>query len=192
MIKTIKNTKQLKPYLREKIEDAGIRVDISEDITAEQIANIKVDDYYANLRPVPVPMPKTIDMLTAVDCECDTYVLYLLELKNVKRPSDLVMRDIHEKFENTLNDFMSKRFGEIFLNSRFKYRRIFLYLVSDAYRMNKRFKSFEEYRALQKRVHSRDSLKVEVGLACKVFRFRGRTLQIKYDIPPNPIIQRYL
>ena len=190
MIRTIKENKQLKPYLRGKLEDEGIQVDVSGDIEEEQIANIKVDDYYAGLHLALTP--KTIDFLTAVDCECDTYVLYLLEFKNVGSPSGLVTRDIHEKFENTLNDFMSERFKDIFLNDRFKYRKILLYLVSNGYRVGRGYKNFSEYRAVQEKIHNRDSLKTDMSLANKPFSFRGKVLKINFDIPPNPVVRRYL
>ena len=36
----------------------------------------------------------------------------------------------------------------------------------------------------------RDSLKVDVSLSSKLYKFRGKLLRIEYDIPPNPIISR--
>lgn len=76
------------------------------------MAAVKVDDYYAGLR-LAAP-PKAIDFLVVVDCECDAFVMYLLELKNVSAPKFLLIRDIHEKFQNTIDDFLSRRFGYIF------------------------------------------------------------------------------
>ncbi len=188
MIQQIRSCKPLRPYLREMIEDEGIQVGISGQIDRTKLAIIKVDDYYAGLHLAITP--KAIDYLVVVDHECDVFVLYLLELKNVSSPKFLDIKAIHEKFANTIYDLLSDRFAEIFMNDRYKYKDILLYLVSDAYGLRGRYKDFNEYRKLQEKINKRDPLKIEMSLGSKLFRFRGRILQISYDIPPNPIIQK--
>ena len=189
MIQQIKSCRQLIPYLKEIIEDEGIGVGISEQLGWDHIAIIKVDEYYHGLHLANIP--KAIDHLVVVDCECSSYVMYLLELKNVKSPQFLNIREIQEKFEITIKDFLSKRFADIFLNDRYKYKHIFLYLVSDAYRISGRYGTYEEYRKAQEKINKRDSLKVDLNLGSKLYRFRGKILSISYDIPPNPLIRRY-
>lgn len=188
MVHQIRSCKRLGPYLREVIEDEGIEVGISEQIDGTKLAIIKVDDYYAGLHLAVTP--KAIDHLVVVDHECGAFVMYLLELKNVSSPKFLDIKAIHEKFANTIYDFLSKRFAEIFMNDRYKYKDILLYLVSDAYGLRGRYRDFNEYRKLQEKINKRDSLKVERDLGSKVFRFRGKILKISYDIPPNPIIRK--
>ncbi len=188
MVRQIKACKPLKPYLKETIEDEGICVGISGQLDLEQLAIIKVDDYYAGLH-LATP-PKAIDFLVVVDCECDAFVMYLLELKNVSSPRFLKIGDIHEKFRNTISDFLSDRFAGIFLQDRYKYKDIFLYLVSDAYGLSGKYKNFEEYRKMREKINKMDSLKTEMNLRHKPFRFRGKVLRILYDIPPNPLIQK--
>lgn len=191
MIQMIKECKKLIPYLKLVIEDEGIQVGIDEAIDLNKLAIIKVDDFYSGLH-LAFP-PKAIDFLVVVDCECNSYVMYLLELKNVASPKYLEIKDIHEKFENTIKDFLSIRFEDIFLNDRFKYKEIKLYLVSDAYGLNGRYNTYEEYKKIQdkrQRIAQKDSLKVDFHLGKKLFKFRGKILQIAYDIPPNPIIKK--
>ena len=118
-------------------------------------------------------------------------MMYLLELKNVKSPQFLNIRDIQEKFDVTIRDFLSDRFADIFMNDRYKYKHIFLYLVSDAYRISGRYSTYEEYKKVQEKINKRDSLKVDLNLGSKLYRFRGKILTISYDIPPNPIIRKY-
>lgn len=193
MIQEIKSTKSLINCLRTEIEDEGINVEIDNKIKEEQLAIIKVDDYYNGLH-IAKP-PKAIDDLVVVDCECDWYVLYLLELKNVNSSKGLVTRDIQEKFENTIKKFMEEDFSNIFLKSKYKYREIFLYLVSDAYGLGKNYESYEEYKKVndkKSKAGKKDSLKIEVSLGSKLFRFGKRILRISYEIPPNPLIRRYL
>lgn len=190
MVQQIKNCKALIPYLKDIIEDEGIVVGISEQISPGKIAIIKVDEYYAGLH-IASP-PKAVDFLVAVDCECGSFVMYLLELKNVHSPKFLIIKDIHEKFGNTIDDFLSKRFKQIFLNDKYKYKKILLYLVSDAYGLSGKYADFDEYKKVKEKINKRDSLKTEMNLGTKLFRFRGKILQISFDIPPNPVIKKVL
>lgn len=190
MVQQINNCRELIPYLKDIIEDEGITVGISENIGCGNIAIVKVDEYYSGLH-IATP-PKAIDFLVVVDCECASFVMYLLELKNVNSPKFLKMKDIHEKFGNTIDDFLSMRFAGIFLNDRYKYKNIFLYLVSDAYGLSGKYNNFNEYRDIMDKTSKRDSLKTEISLGTKLFRFRGKILRISFDIPPNPIIQKFL
>ena len=188
MIKMIKEEPRLKDYLKENIEDSGISVDIDPCLNNDDYAAIKVDDYYAGLK-LPTP-PKSVDYVVVVDCDCNWFTMYILELKDVNGPGGLNIRDIQEKFDNTIKIFLSDTFSNIFLNDCFKYKDIKLYLVSDAYGERPDFSCHDEYLRFRERINKKDSLKVDVALTSKIYRFRGKILQIKYDIPPNPIITR--
>lgn len=189
MIRQIKECKELIPFLKNSIEDEGLKVGIDQNLNSEQFAIIKVDDYYNGLH-LAFP-PKSIDFIVAVDCACNWYVLYLLELKNVNSPRKLDIKDIQEKFETTITDFLSQRFEKIFLADQYKYKDIKLYLVSDAYGLTGKYRTYADYKKIQnkkQRIQGRDSLRVDLNLASKLFKFKGRVVRINYDIPPNPII----
>lgn len=188
MIQRIKKNRMLKPYLYEKLEDEGIEVEIEKSLNAEDYAAVKVDEYYMGQHDKTPP--KAADFVVAVDCECDSYALYVLEFKNVGSPKALVIRDIQDKFSTTVYDFLSGRFADIFLNSRYKYKAVKLYLVSDAYKTAGAYRNHEEYRRIMERVNKRDSLKVDMALGSKLYRFRNRILKIEYEIPPNPVIKK--
>ena len=85
---------------------------------------------------------------------------------------------------------MNDSFSDIFLNDRFKYKSVKLYLVSDAYNEVGHFKNHNEYLAFRQKINKRDSLKVDVALSSKLYKFRGKILKIEYDIPPNPVVTR--
>ena len=191
MIQMIKSCKELTPYLQNIIEDERIEVGIEENLKDDQFAIIKVDDYYNNLH-LAFP-PKSIDFAVVVDCECASYVLYLLELKNVNSPKKLNIKDIQEKFETTINDFLSVRFEKIFLADKFKYKAVKLYLVSNAYGLSGKNGTYEEYKKIEEKkqkIQKKDSLRVDFNLGSKYYRFRGKIVKINYDIPPNPIVRR--
>ena len=193
MIRQIESTPSLSPFLRREFEDSGIYVAVEPSLSDEEYVGIKVDDYYA--ANLPHQEPKAVDFIAVVDCTCDAYVLYILEFKNVRSPDGLKISDIQEKFANTVSDFIDSRFANIFHNSRYKYKKIFLYLVSDAYHAkNQNCQTHSEYLKLKEREDSyfqRDSLKVEMTLGSRLYKVCGKRLLIKYDIPPNPVIRKY-
>lgn len=189
MVDMIKRDARLAPYLKDTLEDAGIEVGIDQALKEEEYAAIKVDDYYAGLK-MATP-PKAVDYVVVVDCQCDWFVMYILELKNVNGPDGLNIADIQEKFSNTINFFLSDTFGNIFLNDCFKYKGVKLYLVSDAYGEVGSFSNHSEYLKFRERINKKDTLKVDMSLGSKLYCFRGKILKIEYDIPPNPIITRW-
>lgn len=187
MLQRIKNEKTLRPYIRYAIEDAGIEVGVDPGLTEEEYIGIKVDDYYNGLSE---NSPKSVDYVVAVDCSCDAYVLYIIEMKNVNGPKHLLISDIQEKFCNTIEDFLKNRYKEIFLDDKVKYKDLKLYLVSDAYGIQGKFEKFEQYRECLNKINSRDTLKVDRNLSSRLFKFRNMVRKIEFDIPPNPIIQK--
>lgn len=188
MIDMIKKDALLAPYLKTEIEDAGIKVGIDSSLSSDSYVAIKVDDYYADLKILLTP--KAVDYVVIVDCQCDWFAMYILELKNVSSPNGLDIPAIQEKFKNTINLFLSDKFSYIFLNDRFKYKLIKLYLVSDAYHERGNFSTHAEYKAFRDKVNKKDTLKIDMNLSSKLYKFRGKILQIEYEIPPNPIITR--
>lgn len=189
MVDMIKRDARLVPYLKTQLEDAGIEVGIDQALQEKEIAAIKVDEYYAGQKMATTP--KAVDYVVVVDCQCDWFAMYILELKNVDSPYGLNIADIQEKFSNTINLFLSDTFANIFLNDSFKYKGIKLYLVSDAYGEVGTFANHAEYLKFRERINKKDSLKVDMSLSSKLYRFRGKILRIEYDIPPNPIITRW-
>lgn len=103
------------------------------------------------------------------------------------------VKDIQEKFENTIRDFLSQRFENIFLADQYKYKDIKLYLVSDAYGLMGQYGTYAQYKKIQdkkQKIQNRDSLRVDFNLGSKLYKFRGKVVTIRYDIPPNPIIRK--
>ena len=199
MIETIKRETRLagclkKDYENQWLEDEGIRVEIDASLQETEYASVKVDDYYNGLN-IANP-PKSVDFLVAVDCRCDWYALYILELRNRKKAKYLDIPAIHKKFSNTFRLFMEGAFPAIFCNDRFKYKPIKLYLVSDPYGIKEKYPEIQHYaeyrQIIRKRMARKDTaaLDVSASLASKLYRFRGQILKIELEIPPNPLIRR--
>ncbi len=188
MLNLIRSRDPLTPHLVSEISDEGIEVSIDSQLSTDDYVAIKVDNYYASLHQQNTP--KSIDFIVVVDGSCSSYALYLLELKNVNCPRHLNLADIKEKFSTTINDFLGSRFSDIFENDRFKYKLIKLYLISDAYKAADHFPNHQTYLEFRKKIAKQDSLKVELSLGDKLYKFRGRILKIEYDIPPNPVIKK--
>lgn len=185
MIQMIENEEKLKSYLHRQIEDSGIGVNVDPLLAYEKYVGIKVDDYYAGLHEKIIP--KAVDFVVAVDCECAWYALYILELRNVKRTSS--SKEIQEKFDTAINRFMQQEFGSIFLNDRYKYKEVFLYLVTTSYQKAVDLGKFDNYAKLRSKLDAKDSLANDSTLTQKPYKFRGRYYFIKREVPPNPLIR---
>lgn len=186
MIQTIVNEKSFRGCLHHKIEDEGVGVSVDSRLTQDQYIGIKVDDYYTSLHQKVIP--KAVDFVVAVDCECDSYVLYVMEMKGVKNPSST--KDIQEKFDTTINDFLQNRYKNIFLDSKYKYKDVFLYLVTTAYKRAVELGSFKKYEEIAVKMKTKDSLLLDSTLSQKPYIFRGKSYYIQREVPPNPLICR--
>ena len=113
MIQQINQTDGLKKYITHEIEDAGLAVAVDSKLNLDEYIGIKVDDYYMGLH-LRGETPKAVDFIVTVDCQCDAYCLYILELKNVKSPKGYTTKDIIEKFETAIDRFIKEDFKEIF------------------------------------------------------------------------------
>ena len=115
------------------------------------------------------------------------FVLYILELRGVKRTCS--SKEIQGKFETVINRFMQEEFGHIFLKDSFKYKEVFLYLVTTSYQRAVQLGKFEEYQALRARLNAKDSLANDSTLTTKPYKFRGKYYFIRREVPPNPLIR---
>ncbi len=189
MIKKICTDKALRQFTCHQLEDAGIEIKVDENLKEEEYIGIKVDDYY-NHKGLGGETPKAVDFVVVVDCQCNAYVMYILELKNVKKPGQYTTKSIHEKFSTTINRFIKNEFKEIFLADQVKYKDIKLYLVTKAYQDAMKHGNYDEYCRLMLKMNKKDTLNMDMELTSKPFIIRGQVLHIKKEIPPNPIIRR--
>ena len=189
MITQIKNEDALKPFLTDKCEDNGVCAIIEASIEEDEIAIVKVDDYYNTNEKSP-NIPPSADFLISVDCTGDCYVLYVIEFKNIDSPKSFNVRNIREKFRTTVEDFMSGRFAHIYKNNNYEIKDLLIYFIADPYRLNRLNITYDEYKARRLANGKTDSTKVDNLLAQKPLKFRDKIYIIKYDLPPNPVIRK--
>ncbi len=133
MIEQILCCEALIPYLKEIVEENGVGADfhasllINGCINPDQVCNISVDSFY---NTEVSPAPKSIDNLVITKKSDGTVSLYLIELRNVKRPSGIRLSDILPKFDTTINNFIKERFPNLFISERTTISKLNLWLVA--------------------------------------------------------------
>lgn len=187
MVNTIKNHRVLKKYVVSKIEDNGLMIEVDTSLTEEEYASVKVDDYYNDLHMVN--SPPSVDYVVSVDCACGHYRLYILELKKT-RDKNFTTKEIEQKFDTTINDFLGNRFQDIYCNDKYQYDNIYLYIVSTAFMHMCKSENISKYREIDKILNKKGTVKMDCYLSQKMYKFRGKVLRIEKEIPPNPIISR--
>lgn len=188
MIQTIENNNNLRKYVHRNIEDAGVRVNVESSLREQEYIGVKVDDYYMG-QHLGGETPKAVDFIVAVDCGLDWYALYILEMKDT---NSYTTAEIEEKFDTAINRFMQEDYKEIFLNDKYKYRSIKLYLVTTAYKAALNYPNFEAYLEIKRKVDNKDTLQLDRYQGNRLYRFRKWILRIEKEIPPNPLICKIL
>lgn len=189
MITQIKNEDALKPFLADKCEDNGVYAIIEASIKEDEIAIVKVDDYYNTIEKSP-NIPPSADFLISVDCINNWYALYVIEFKNINSPKCFNVRNIWEKFRTTVEDFMSVRFAHIYENKNYKINDLLIYFIADPYRLKRLNITYDEYKSKRLANGKSDSTRVDNLLSQKPLRYRGKIYIIKYELPPNPVIRK--
>jgi hypothetical protein len=173
MIDKIKRHSQLKPFIVSTCDENNILVNIADTIPPGNYLVLKVDKYYNSLKLGKTP--PSIDCLIPLKCSDSDFVIYLIELKNIKSPKGFKPDNIYKKFKVTIEDFMIARFNDIFLDNSYQIKDMRLYFVSNPYR--------------QREIsHRREGTKMDALLSRRPFSFRGILCQLKH-ILPNPIIE---
>lgn len=178
------NTK-LTTFVNTVCEENGICANIEPSIKPDEFTVVKVDDYY-NSGAAGHPTPPSIDCLITVKNDDDSYVHYLIELKNIPK-ARFTVSNIRGKFETTLNDFMGSRFSDIYENPSFVTKDLKLYFVTDPYHLVAGGKvaagsSYDTTKLPQ-------GNKMDLLLKEKPFRYRGKIYQIQARTP-DPLVSK--
>ena len=174
LIESLKADAIISQYLCMECKENDISIDIDPTISANDIVIIKVDDYYnAHLHP----QPKSPDCLIVQRCSENNFMIYIVELRNIKSQEGFTIKEIEAKFNTCLDDFMSQRFGQYFHHESCTYKNIKLFFISDPYD----FKNFPG-KQLKMRGHKLDLL-----MAIRIPRYFDKYLFIDHKLP-NPKI----
>jgi len=178
MINKIIHTKELELFISDTCEENNICVNMDESILKAHYTIIKVDRYYNSLHLGHLrKTPPSVDCLIALKCRDNEFVIYLVELKNIKSSKNFEIDNIYNKFKSTIENFMGSRFKKIFHNERYKIKFLHLYFVTRPYGEDEKSRRKE------------GTTKLDSLVARKPFKFLGKRCQIKHKIP-DPIIKR--
>ena len=172
MINQIKYTNSLKGYITDRCEENDISAGMAKDIPQTNYLVIKIDNYYNSLNLDKTP--PSVDCLVTLKCRDDDFMIYLIELKNIKSPCGFKVKNIYNKFKTTIDNFMGSRFRNIFLNERYTIRHLQLYFVTAAY-------------GKSEKLWRKEGTKIDVLRSLKPLKFKGKRYQIKHKLP-DPLI----
>ncbi|MBW1650579.1 MAG: hypothetical protein JRJ44_07900 [Deltaproteobacteria bacterium] len=133
LINNLRYVKELSDFILDKCDDTedskgNFEVITDKSINLENILIIKVDYF---LQKKIHPNPKAPDCLIIQRCAENEFDIYVVELKDVKRPRKINKKDVREKFTNCYELFIKKEFKEYFYSDKIKIRNIKLWLVAD-------------------------------------------------------------
>ncbi|MCL1876382.1 MAG: hypothetical protein FWF87_09015 [Synergistaceae bacterium] len=175
MINAIKSDSNLAPFIKQKSEccfdGKPEQPYIDEIISDDSVVVLAPDDYYNSLHLGDTP--PSIDHLVTLERHNKSYAHFLIEDKNVKSAKGIDVKNIRRKFETTLQDFMTKRFGQIFLDNAYPIRFMELYLVTNP--------TLKKPREKGKRTG--DNMRLELLLLLAPCEFRGIVVSIKHSYP---------
>lgn len=165
----------LNRYISLTCNENGVSVEIDKTIDPNNLVIIKVDRYYNHLIKDPDKSP---DCLVIQRCDDGNYIIYIIELRNIRRQDGFKVDDIKEKFITCLDDFMSNKFANYFHNPLFNFLSIHLVFVSDPYSYK-----LNPERQTKLRGHKLDAL-----IAQRIPKYFGKHLYINHKLP-NPTIK---
>ena len=184
MIDAIKSEPNLALFIRQKSEccyDGNpVHPYIDDGINEDSIAALAPDEYYNSLNLGDTP--PSIDHLITLAYHENSYAHFLIEDKNVRKMRGIDAKHIYNKFKTTLEDFMTKRFGQLYHDLTYPVCSIELYLVTNPQLKKPREKeSRTEY-----------NTRLELLLSMPPFKFRGIVVSIKHSNPKALVKRRII
>lgn len=100
--------------------------------------------------------------------------------------------EIEEKFDTAMYRFMQEEYKTIFLNDKYKYKDIKLYLITTANKAALKFPDYMTWLKIRNKINNRDTLELDRYQGAKLYCFRDKICRIEKEIPPNPLIHKIL
>lgn len=174
LIDQLRNDVLINRHFCSECRENNVGIEIDANIGADDIVIINVDEFYAKNA---VPQPKSPDCLIVQRCSHNSFILYIVELKNIDSPGGFKVEHIVEKFTNCLADFMYIRFPHYFRNPDINYININLIFIADPY----------DFKNVPVRQEKMTGYKLDALLAVRIPKYFGKYLYINHKLP-NPKI----
>ncbi|MHB8259456.1 MAG: hypothetical protein ACYDCN_01485 [Bacteroidia bacterium] len=176
LIQELKNSQVVANFLCDVCSERGFSADINNVISQDDHVIIKVDDYYNSLG---TKVPASPDCLIVIKCADGNFTIFIVELKDIANQHGFSNKNIREKFETCLNDFMQNVLRSHFVESQYIFNKIELYFVTDPYNQQN-----NPNRAKLNKTSKIDAL---LAMNTKPFNFDGKRLGIRHKIE-SPMI----
>jgi hypothetical protein len=102
-------------------------------------------------------------------------------MKSIKSPRRFEVKNIYGKFNTAIEDFMKKRYADIFLDNTINVTNFRILFITDAYRLKKRGVPDKEIRSFLM------GTKIEVLQNMPLFSYRNFNVAVEYKLP-NPLL----
>jgi hypothetical protein len=181
MIARIKAKTELVPFFTDVLLENGCGVVIENDMPDDSYLTIDIDEYYHKSNISPTPEVADILLVAQRLSAKDQFHVYIVEMKNIKSPRYFKVKNVYEKFNTAIENFMKKRYADIFLDDTIIVTNFRLLFVTDAYRLKKRGVSDKEIRSFL------TGTKIEFLQNMPLFSYRNFNVAIEYKLP-NPLL----
>jgi hypothetical protein len=162
--------------IRYECSENQISAELDQRLEEDKYIILKPDEYYNTIK-FASPLP-SVDCLIIVKCDSNQgYDFYLVELRNTKSPSGFDVENIISKFQTVIEDFLSNRFGNIFLNSIYVINNLYLFFISNPYRFGNMTR--EEYDEIIKA----NAFRFKTIQLLKPLKFKGKVALIQHKLP---------
>ena len=183
LLENLQNNIELSKFFTKTLLENDVGVIIDSKMPESSYITIDVDKYYHFILPNP-NTPAIVDLILVAQKLSDKTIhnIYIIEMKNISSPRGFSVKNIYEKFSTAIEDFLKKRFNNIFLDEKNKINVFKLYFISDAYGLKKKGFSEEQIRSFLL------DTKIMRFQALPVFQFREHKAVIEYELP-NPLLE---
>ena len=181
MINKLRSFPELSSFFTTSLFENGIGVVINPSMNNSEYLAINVDNYYHHIGLKNIPC--IIDLLIiGKESLNDNFHIFLIEMKNIKRPKSFSVQNIYKKFETAIDDFMINRYSDPFLKPQYKIIRCKLFFISDVYHLSQKGFSDQEIKSFL------SGTKIAILQSLAPFKYRDFYLTIEYKIP-NPLLE---
>jgi len=184
MLDKIMAKNQLAKFLTNHLQENGVGVIIHEAMPQESYVAIDIDKYYHNIGLEIIPAIADILLIAQRLSQKEQHHIYIVEMKNIKSPHGFSVKNIYEKFNTAIENFMKTKYKDIFMDENYKVERFRLFFVSDAYRLKKRGMNDEQIRSFLLET------KIMAFSSMRPFQYRNFKATIEYQLP-NPLLEWY-
>jgi len=179
MLEIINAKQELIPFFTKCLLENDVGVIIDSTMPVDSYIAIDIDKYY---HKHVTPTPEIADILIVAQklSQKEKYHIYIVEMKKAKRLKSIRVKNIRGKFETAIEDFMKKRYEDIFMDDSHHIKIFRLFFVADVNKMKEKYTP-EQIKSFL------GNTKIKTFWSMQPFEYRGFKAIIEYE-PPNPLL----